>query len=119
MKNKLFYLAVGVIFVQHAYANDIINFFKNPVKETTKAVETTVEGVGKWASVEAIPTLTGQKKLEIKPYISITHNGQGFKVGPNEAYAKIGGVSLSTHNLSQRLLDLGCIAEAGVTGAVI
>jgi hypothetical protein len=112
---KILFLIIAVVCLQIASANDIVNFGK----KTVKVVKDTGKGVGKWVGTEVIPSVTGERKIEIKPYIAITHDGQSILVGTNEAHIKVAGFSASTQHLSQRLMELGCIAETGGTAALI
>jgi len=73
-----------------------------------------VTGVGKWVGKEAIPTVIGKRKLEIKPYIRLSHNGQDIvRVSKDAAYVHFAGVTLQTKELKRRLAEIGCTYSSG------
>lgn len=89
------------------------------IKKSGNVVKSIAKGTGKWANTELITTLTGERALVIKPYIAVTHDGQSIKVGPDEAHIKIAGLSISTHHLTKRLAEIGCIVGSEGAAAMI
>lgn len=63
----------------------------------------------KWVRNEALPTIAGKRKVEIKPYISIKSGSNQVRFGENSAMVKIGPVTVQTHQLKLRLAQAGCI----------
>lgn len=70
---------------------------------------------GKWIENEVVPTVTGERPLEVKPYISVTHNGeQNFyyrpvnpAIGDNGALrVSYNGNTLQTNNLALREMQI-------------
>ncbi len=92
---------------------------KKEIQNAGDKVASTAKGMGKWVNTELITTIKGERHLVIKPYIAVTHDGQSIKVGPDEAHIKIAGLSISTHHLSQRLTEIGCIVASEGTMAMI
>lgn len=82
-------------------------------------ITSAVNGVGKWVNTEMITTLDGKRAFVIKPYIAITHDGNSIQVGADEAHIKIGGLSATTHHLTQRLAEIGCIVASEGSAAMI
>jgi hypothetical protein len=75
-------------------------------------------GLDDWIEREVIPTITGDRPLEIKPYVRVTHNNKRlFQLGENDLYINIGGVTVQTRQLKQRLLQAGCVIETGNVAA--
>ena len=71
-------------------------------------------GLGKWFKKELVPSITGERPLKIKPYVSIKHKGKmRLKLGTNSAYIQIAGVTVKTHQLRKRLAQAGCVIETG------
>ncbi|MGQ2979843.1 MAG: hypothetical protein ACT6Q9_09135 [Polaromonas sp.] len=66
-------------------------------------------GIGKWLKKEAIPTLKGERPLEIKPYVAVKSDSVELKLGTNEAKLQVGNVKIQTHQLAKRLVQAGCI----------
>ena len=68
--------------------------------------------VKKWVKSEAIPTIKGERPLNIKPYVTITsdENHIKFHVDTKDNFQlRIGDVNMSTHQFSKRLAQAGCI----------
>lgn len=71
-------------------------------------------GIGKWLKKEAIPTLKGERPLEIKPYVSVkSSDNVELRLGINEAKIQIGDVKIQTHQLAKRLAQAGCVYATG------
>ena len=70
-------------------------------------------GLLKWFKKEALPTIAGQRPIEIKPYISVKSGSTQIKLGQDSAMIKIGGVTLQTGKLRQRLAQAGCVYATG------
>ena len=69
-------------------------------------------GLGKWIDKELIPTLSGKRSLEIKPYVKVTHSGNKLlQLAPNSLHIEVGGVTLKTTKLAKRLGQLKCIVS--------
>lgn len=67
-------------------------------------------GLKKWLQKEVIPTIKGERPLEIKPYVSVKHDNKvEFRVGPNDFKIKVGDVTIQTHQLRLRLMQAGCV----------
>ncbi|GAB2181693.1 hypothetical protein DLREEDagrD3_19160 [Denitratisoma sp. agr-D3] len=67
----------------------------------------------KWFKKEALPTITGQRPVEIKPYISVKSGSTQIKLGEDSAMIKVGGVTLQTGKLRQRLAQAACVYATG------
>lgn len=106
---------IGPIKVTSHRADKVVKIFR----DAGESVKSVAKGVGKWADTELICTVSGKCALSIKPYIAITHDGQSIKVGPDEAHIKIAGLSMSTHHLSKRLAEIGCIVGTEGAAAMI
>ncbi|MBL8471052.1 MAG: hypothetical protein KF778_13715 [Rhodocyclaceae bacterium] len=104
---------IGPIKVTSHKADRVVN----EIKKAGDTVKSIAKGTGKWVNTELITTVTGKRALVIKPYIAVTHDGQSIKVGPDEAHIKIAGLSMSTHHLTKRLAEIGCIV--GTEGAAV
>jgi hypothetical protein len=89
------------------------------VKNAGDAVKSIAKGTGKWVNTELITMINGERKLVIKPYLALTHDGNRIMVGPDEAHIKVAGLSMSTHHLAQRLAEIGCIVGTEGTAAMI
>ncbi|MDD5160475.1 MAG: hypothetical protein PHI47_10520 [Sulfuricurvum sp.] len=70
-------------------------------------------GLLKWFKKEALPTITGQRPVEIKAYISVKSGSTQIKFGQDSAMIKVGGVTLQTSKLRQRLAQAGCVYATG------
>jgi hypothetical protein len=70
-------------------------------------------GLLKWFKKEALPTITGQRPVEIKPYISVKSGSTQIKLGQDSAMIKVGGVTLQTGKLRQRLAQAACVYATG------
>lgn len=70
-------------------------------------------GLLKWVKKEAMPTLTGQRPVSIKPYVSIQSGATKIKLGSNSAMIKVGGVTVQTGKLKLRLAQAGCVLATG------
>ncbi len=70
-------------------------------------------GLLKWVKKEALPTIAGQRPVEIKPYISVKSGSTQIKLGQDSAMIKVGGITLQTGKLRQRLAQAGCIYATG------
>jgi len=67
-------------------------------------------GLKKWLEKEAIPTIKGERPLEIKPYVSVTNQDKFvFRAGPDDLKVKVGEVTIQTHQLRLRLMQAGCV----------
>jgi hypothetical protein len=89
------------------------------IKDAGDVVKSIAKGTGKWVNTELITTITGERQLVIKPYIALTHDGNSILVGPSEAHIKVAGLSASTHNLTKRLAEIGCILGTEGAAAMI
>lgn len=67
----------------------------------------------KWIRNEAIPTISGSRPIEIKPYISIKSGSNQIRFGEDSAMIKIGSVTVQTGKLKLRLAQAGCIYLTG------
>lgn len=67
----------------------------------------------KYLDQELIPTVTGNRQIEIKPYISIKSGSTAVKFSSDAAMIKVGGVTVQTTKLKQRLLQAGCVYMTG------
>ncbi|MDK9708165.1 MAG: hypothetical protein OEL83_14070 [Desulforhopalus sp.] len=68
----------------------------------------------KWLKKEAIPTVKGERPIEIKPYVSIKNDNQfEFRAGPNDARIQVGNAKVQTHQLAKRLVQAGCVYVSG------
>ena len=82
-------------------------------------------GLDKWLREEAIPTLTGERPLEIKDYVSFRHKDIRILVAPlrDRAEIQLGPVSIKTAHLRTRLMEAGAIYSGDgsmvVKGAVL
>jgi len=67
-------------------------------------------GLGKWFKREVVPTVRGDRKLRIRPSVTIKH-GSKFRaeIGRNRASIRVGNVTVKTHQLKKRLAQIGCI----------
>ena len=70
-------------------------------------------GLLKWFKREALPTITGQRPVEIKPYISVKSGSTQIMLGQDSAMIKVGGVTLQTGKLRQRLAQAACVYATG------
>ena len=70
-------------------------------------------GLLKWFKKEALPTITGQRPVEIKPYILVKSGSTQIMFGQDSAMIKVGGVTLQTGKLRQRLAQAACIYATG------
>lgn len=70
-------------------------------------------GLLKWFKKEALPTITGQRPVEIKPYISVKSGSTQIKLGQDSAMIMVGGVTLQTGKLRQRLAQAACVYATG------
>lgn len=67
-------------------------------------------GLKKWLKKEVIPTIKGERPLQIKPYVSVKNDDKiEFRAGPNSVRIKIGDVTIQTHQLRLRLMQAGCV----------
>lgn len=89
---RIFFLIMLVVFSASAYAG----FFK-------------------WMHSEALPTVFGQRQINIDPSrITITHNGKTYlEINQDSASIKIGDISIKTTQLRKRLAQAGCIYASG------
>lgn len=74
------------------------------------------KSVKKWVKSEAIPTIKGDRPLNIKPYVTLTsdENHIKFHVDAKDNFQlQIGDVKMSTHQFSLRLVQAGCIMTTG------
>lgn len=67
----------------------------------------------KWVRKEALPTITGKRPVEIKPYVSIKSGSTSIKLGQDEAMIKVGNVTVQTGKLKYRLAQAGCLYATG------
>lgn len=111
-----FHFKVGPIKVS---SKSIEKIKKEIIVKPGDAIASVAKGVGKWADTELITTIKGDRALHIKPYVALTYEGKGIKVGPDEAYIKVAGLSIKTSNFKKRLLELGCIAGSEGAGTLI
>lgn len=70
-------------------------------------------GLLKWFKKEALPTITGQRPVEIKSYISVKSGSTQIELGQDSAMIKVGGVTLQTGKLRQRLAQAACVYATG------
>jgi len=71
-------------------------------------------GLGKWFKKEFVPTITGERPLRVKPYVSVQHEGKmRFKLSADSVYIHVAGVTVQTHQLQKRLAQAGCVIETG------
>lgn len=71
-------------------------------------------GLIKWIKREALPTISGQRPIVIRPYISVKSGSTQIKFGENSAMIKVGGVTVQTSKLRLRLVQAACVyATAG------
>jgi hypothetical protein len=70
-------------------------------------------GIFKWIKNEAIPTVTGDRPIVIKPYVSISSDALQVRLGEDSAMLKVGGITLQTGKLRLRLLQAGCTYATG------
>lgn len=70
-------------------------------------------GLFKWIRNEALPTVSGTRQIEIKPYVSIKSGSTQFKLGQDSAMIKVGDVTVQTGKLRYRLTQAGCLYATG------
>jgi hypothetical protein len=67
----------------------------------------------KWIKREALPTITGQRPVVIKDYVSVKSGATQIKLGKNSLLVKVGGVTIQTNDLRLRLAQAGCVYATG------
>jgi hypothetical protein len=67
----------------------------------------------KWINKEALPTIKGQKPINIKPYISVKSDVVEVKLGKDAAMIKVGPVTVQTSKLRLRLAQAACTYATG------
>jgi hypothetical protein len=70
-------------------------------------------GFLKFLKKEALPTITGQRSIVIKPYVSVKSGTTAIKLGQDSAMIKVGGVTVQTGKLRLRLAQAGCLYATG------
>lgn len=70
-------------------------------------------GLLKWVKKEALPTISGRRPVEIKPYISVKSGSTQVRLGQDSAMIKVGGVTVQTGKLRLRLAQAACVYATG------
>ncbi len=122
MIKQLLILITVLVTAQNAKA-DFFTEAKKSVESIKKPVEATLKPLAKPANV-IVTTIKKPVEVVLKPLknippVVIIYKGQSIKVGPTESHIKVAGLSASTHNFTERLVEAGClVVSEGAAGTI-